>query len=174
MVRRDRATRLADVGGIALRPARAAIERASGAILAAGHDLCFLPELAGRLSPGFVEGAYTAGEAAFCADAADPLAYYGARWAAKEAAYKAVTELAARLRAPLAGLSTLRDYEVVHEEGRAVPALRLRGRPAAFLHEVSRERDVTVSLSITRERDYAAAFVVIAAVPKGAGERGGE
>jgi phosphopantetheine--protein transferase-like protein len=165
MFRRDRAARLADVGGIALRPARAKIERGDGAVLAAGHDLCFLPEFAERLNPRFIERAYTAGEAAYCEDAADPVPYFGARWAAKEATYKAISQLATRLRAPLTGLATFRDYEVVHEDGSAVPRLQLHGRPLAFLEEVSRERDVTLSLSLTHERDYAAAFVVIAAVP---------
>ncbi len=165
MLRRTRANRLADVGRIAVHAAREGLESPSiGARLGVGHDLVYLPDFAPHLAPRFVERAYTPAEAAYCADASDPLPYFAARWAAKEAAYKAFSELAAAFRAPAAGLTNFRCYEVVHEDGLAVPRLRLHGAAERLMAELSARGPVTTSLSLTHERDYAAAFVVLAVV----------
>ncbi len=165
--RRDRAERLWDVARLAAREpaARLARER-EGAILAAGHDLVCIPEFAPLLRPRFIERAFTPAEAADAAGSFDPRVYFAARWAAKEAAYKCFCQLAEKLGLPQDGLACFRNYEVAAGVGSAIPRLVFHERPARLIEELARERDVEVSLSLTHERDYAAAFVVAVAVPR--------
>ncbi len=93
------------------------------------------PRLAGRL--------FSDDELAYCSRHGRPARHLAARFAAKEAAVKAL------------GLDhfTPRSIEVV--EGRP-PTLRLHGRAA----ELARERRVELSLSLTHAREIAAAVVV--------------
>jgi holo-[acyl-carrier protein] synthase len=171
LVRRDRAKRLSDVAQLAARgtaaPREAALGRAAP-LVAAGHDLVYLPEFAARLGESFVERAFTREEAAAAGGAEDPVPHFAARWAAKEAARKAFTDLAARLGVSPDGLGASRQYEVARRAGLATPALVLHDRARGLADELAREGTVVVSLSITDERDYAAAFVVILYAPRGA------
>ncbi|GIK77510.1 MAG: holo-ACP synthase [Thermoleophilia bacterium] len=92
------------------------------------------PRLAGRL--------FRPGELAACAGRARPARHLAARFAAKEAAIKA-----------LGGGFPPRDVEVV---GSPAPRLRLHGRAAA----VAAERGVELAVSLTHSRDNAAAVVL--------------
>lgn len=170
--RRDRRTRLADVARIASRDGAALIDGCGeGASLAVGHDLVFLPEFASKLRPRFLERVYTAAEIARADEAFDRTTYFASRWAAKEAAHKAFCDLTAALGAPQDGLACFRQYEITRRDGLAVPALVLHDRAAQIVDDLAREADVRVSLSLTDEREYAAAFVVIACVPRRARQR---
>ena len=95
---------------------------------------------------------FTPGEAAYAHGCADPAPRFAARLAAKEAAYKALSGNV------LARAIGWRELEVVAlGEGRA-PELRLHGTAA----ERGRELGVARAwLSLTHERGYAAAFVVL-------------
>ncbi len=77
-----------------------------------------------------------------CAGRARPGRHLAARFAAKEAAIKA-----------LGGGCAPRDVEVV---GGPAPALRLHGRAA----ELAAERGVALAVSLTHSRDNAAAVVL--------------
>ena len=164
--------KLAGTTGAAARDAgRRGGPGAAGALVAAGHDLVYLPDLAPRLRPRFVARAYTGGEAAEAGALPDPLPFFGTRWAAKEAAYKAFCDLVAALGRAPDGLACVRNYEVSRRAGTVIPELVLHGAPADLLAELARGADVAVSLSLTDERDYAAAFVVISVVPQRSGGR---
>jgi phosphopantetheine--protein transferase-like protein len=164
--RRDRAARLADVAGIATAPARQrALARAAASMIVVGTDLVYLPEFAGRLAPRFIERAYTTAEATYASEHYDRVPPLAARWAAKEAAYKAFSALVAKLGVAGGGLACFRQYEVLPAPGTVVPELRLGGRAAALVAEMRSRGAVDVSLSLTHERDYASAFVVIAFFP---------
>jgi holo-[acyl-carrier protein] synthase len=127
----------------------------AGSALAAGCDLVYLPDFKERALPRFLERAFTLGEVRDSLGKADSLASLAARWAAKEAAYKAFSQLAVAHSLDLLGLAVFRHYEVV-SQGRG-PQLSLLGRPLA----VAEELRVHVSLSLTHDGDYAAAFVVL-------------
>jgi holo-[acyl-carrier protein] synthase len=95
----------------------------------------------------FLERCFTEGERRFCDARHDPATPYAARFAAKEAASKA-------LGAP-AGIRWT-DVEVEREEG--APRLRLSGVAGT----VARERGVTrIHLSLTHDGGVAAAVVVL-------------
>ena len=120
-----------------------------------GIDLAHLPEFERHDHPRFHKRVFSDGELTEAGGALESLA---ARWAAKEAAYKAFSQLAAALQLDAEGLATFRDYQV---QGRQ-PRLVLSGRPAQLVEELQRGgRAVSMSLSLTHDGDYAAAFVVI-------------
>lgn len=102
------------------------------------------PERAGR----FLDRCFTSGERAYCQGARDGAARYGARFAAKEAASKA-------LGAP-AGVRWT-DVEVVKEGGGA-PSLVLHGVAAARARELAVAR---VHVSLTHDGGIAAAVVAL-------------
>jgi holo-[acyl-carrier protein] synthase len=133
--------------------------------IAAGHDLVYIPEFRRLLRPRFIARAFTAAEASASEEAFDSATYLASRWAAKEAAYKAVCDLSASRGLTLDGLASFRDYEVVRRPGTPVPALVFHGGPQRVLALLSGDSCVEVSLSLTHEHDYAAAFVVIACAP---------
>lgn len=127
----------------------------AGSALASGCDLVYLPDFKQRALPRFLERAFTLGEVRATLDKADSLASLAARWAAKEAAYKAFSQLAVSHSLDPLGLAVFRDYEVV-SQGRA-PRLVLHRRPLAIAEELH----LQVALSLTHDGDYAAAFVVL-------------
>jgi phosphopantetheine--protein transferase-like protein len=120
--------------------------------LSVGCDLVHLREFHKRLKPRFVERAFTPGEIHDALDKGDALASLGARWAAKEAAFKAFSQAAEERGLERKGLGVFRHYEV---RGRN---LILDGKPKALLALLRAK----ISLSLTHDGDYAAAFVVIA------------
>jgi phosphopantetheine--protein transferase-like protein len=120
-----------------------------------GCDLVFLPEFHERTHEKFLERAFGEEELREARGRFDSTAALAARWAAKEAAYKAFSQLASALGLPAEGLAIFRHYQVGADGPR--PILRLQGRPAQIVEETR----ASVSLSLTHDGDYAAAFVVI-------------
>ncbi|HEU5318018.1 MAG TPA: holo-ACP synthase [Chloroflexota bacterium] len=139
--------------------------------VAAGHDLVFVPEFRRLLRPRFIERAYTAAEVTESRERSDPAAYFASRWAAKEAAYKALCDLALRSGRTTDGLACFRDYEVVRRLGSRVPALAFHGEAARLLAELEKDGHVSVSISLTDEHEYAGAFVVVGATRVASGTR---
>lgn len=141
-------------------------DRAAGASVAVGHDLVYVPAFAPLVRPRFIARAFTPREAAAARRSWNPAGFLALRWAAKEAAYKALCELAAARGLPLQGLASFRHYEVVRRAQTRVPALRLRGGPGRLVGALARTHCVSISLSLSDEEAYAAAVVVIACVPR--------
>ncbi len=99
-------------------------------------------ESALRRRPRLAERLFRPAELAAAAERARPGRHHAARFAAKEAAIKA-----------LGGGCVPRDVEV---EGTGAPTLRLHDRAAAR----ARERGVPLSVSMTHSREAAAAVVL--------------
>ncbi len=100
--------------------------------------------------PGFVERVFSAGEINYCQSKARPEQSYAARFAAKEAVMKA-------LGTGWDGRVNWVDIEVVMNAG---------GSPQLRLHNGSLERMAMLAadnilLSLTHEKEYALAFVVL-------------
>ena len=122
-----------------------------------GVDIVKIPRLEAMLAtggPDFQKLCWTADELIHCAGSTSRLA---ARWAAKEAAMKALGR----------GIGDINptDIEVRGLEGQQ-PTLHLRGTALAF----AREHQIYLALSMSHEDDLAIAFVV--AVPKQSGKGG--
>ncbi len=99
---------------------------------------------------GFADEVFTQGERRYCDARPSSAHHYAARFAAKEAFLKAVgTGL-------FAGVS-LQDVEVDRDDA-GPPRLRLGPSAAAALARVGA---TTVHLSLSHERDYAVAMVVL-------------
>lgn len=114
---------------------------------APGIDLIEIERLERALErrPGLAERVFTDAERRYAAGRARPGRHLAARFAAKEAALKAL------------GLGGLRLHEVeVQGGGDEPPTLRLSGVAAA----VARERGVELGVSLTHSRELAAAVVV--------------
>jgi holo-[acyl-carrier protein] synthase len=111
-----------------------------------GIDLIEIERLERALErrPSLAERVFTADELRFVADHRRPGRHLAARFAAKEAALKAL------------GLGGLRMHEVeVVGGGGEAPALRLYGRAA----EVAEQQGVALEVSLTHSRELAAAVV---------------
>jgi len=125
-----------------------------------GIDICSTDRMRKALdrSPFLRGEVFSPGEQEYCDDSRYPETHYAARWAAKEACLKA------HGLSPMA--YDLTRLEVVHAEG-GRPVLRV-GCPEirADLARVSRagdleDRDPRIQLSISHERDYAVACVMV-------------
>lgn len=119
-----------------------------------GLDFVDVPRVRTLLAQhdAFARKVFTPDEQAYCERYPDPAPHYAARFAAKEAALKALGIGIS----PLGIDRALRDIEVVRH-GRA-PALGLRGRPARRARALG---VVDSALSLTHERDSALASVVL-------------
>ena len=118
----------------------------------AGIDLIEIVRIERALErrPALAERVFTRAELEHAEGRARPGRHLAARFAAKEAALKAL------------GLGGLRLHEVeVEGGGDKAPALRLNGSAAA----AARERGVHLDVSLTHSRDLAAAVVVARPVP---------
>lgn len=111
---------------------------------AVGIDLVEIDRVERALErhPRLAERLFRPGELAACRTRRRPARHLAARFAAKEAAIKA-----------LGGGFAPRDVEVV---GGPAPALRLHGEAAA----IASQRGVELSVSLTHSRDDAAAVVL--------------
>jgi holo-[acyl-carrier protein] synthase len=117
-----------------------------------GIDLVEVPrirEMLERHGQRFKERTFTAGEIAYCDACADPAMHYAARFAAKEAAAKALgTGLWAE------GV-VWTDIEVVRE---------VSGKPQIALHGAAKQHAANANclVSLTHTRDLAMAQVILA------------
>ncbi len=123
-------------------------------IPAIGIDLVDVGRLRDSIERGgqaFLDKVYTADEQAYCAGRADPAPHYAARFAAKEAAMKALGYGFGQ------GGVGFRDFELLRDDaGR--PRLQLAGAAAERARE-SGVRGLRVSITHT---DHGAAAVVVA------------
>lgn len=117
-----------------------------------GIDLIEIERLERALErrPRLAERLFTAGELAYARARVRPGRHLAARFAAKEAAVKALGGTALPLR----------EIEVEGADQQA-PRLRLHGRAAA----VAVERGVELQVSLTHSRDVAAAAVLAVPAP---------
>jgi holo-[acyl-carrier protein] synthase len=117
-------------------------------ILGVGIDLCPIGRMARALCrQRFVERIFTPGERAYCQQRGEPAQHFAARFAAKEAALKA-------LGVP----SGLRWHELeVQADPSGAPRLVLRGSAAAAAAAAGISR---LHLSLTHSADTAAAVVI--------------
>lgn len=124
-------------------------------ILGTGFDLVAVSRFARFIARRGDRGlgrVFTPGELAYCLAHTDPVPFFAARFAAKEAFYKAV----GTGMGPAGGW---KDVEVVRlVSGR--PRLMVHGRAAALVHDMQ-VRNIHISLSHTPES--AGAFVVVEA-----------
>ena len=138
---------------------------ASIPLLRHGIDLCEVERIRRAVegTPGFVDRVFTEGERAYCRSQADPAMHYAARFAAKEAALKA-------LGIGLGGIGvtrSLQDVEVVRDGG--PPRLRLAGKPGRVAAGLGIR---ATSLSLTHTKEHAVASVVMLGTAPEEGEDG--
>lgn len=124
-------------------------------ILGTGFDLVAVPRFARFLERRGERGLtrlFTAGELEYCLTHTDPAPFLAARFAAKEAFYKAIGTGVG----PAGGW---KDVEVVRlASGR--PLLMLHGRAASLVHDMQAK---TVHLSLSHTNETAGAFVILEA-----------
>ena len=131
----------------------------TGNIIGIGIDLAKIPrmrEVVTRWDERFLRRVFTDDEIAYCRRRRDPIPHFAARFAAKEAALKA---LGTGLRM---GVSW-RELEVRRERGQA-PTMALSGR-SREIAVAKGARSVLVSL--THDGDYALAQVMLVGGPPG-------
>lgn len=147
---------VAALSGIAVRP--------GGAIHGVGVDVAVISRvrrLYERYGDRFLRRTYTEGERRYALEYRDPAPSLAARWAAKEAALKA-------LGAGMAPGMTWRDFEVVRHGG--PPRIVFGG----IAGDIARRAAVgPAHLALTHDGDLAVAFVVLERGPltPGASER---
>jgi holo-[acyl-carrier protein] synthase len=124
-------------------------------IVGIGCDLVHVPRVARllqRWDQRFLDRVFSPAEQAYCRRFLDPAPSFAARFAAKEAFYKAIS------RGNTLSL-WFRDAEVVHEVGRV---LRLELSPRA--QELASAAGVSrTHLTLTHDGEYAGAYVVLEA-----------
>jgi len=122
-------------------------------IVGTGIDIAEVPRIAysiERFGSRFIQRVFTEGEIRYCESKANRAERYAARFAAKEAAMKALgTGWNYGVR--------WRDVEVVREPG-GRPTIRFRGKAAEFAARIHAKN---VSLSLTHTRDQAMASVIL-------------
>jgi holo-[acyl-carrier protein] synthase len=132
----------------------------NGAIVGIGIDLVKISRVRdalGRWADRFLKRVLSQEESAYCRARIDPAPHVAARFAAKEAAMKA-------LGVGWAGASW-REFEVVNMPS-GQPQLRLSGRAAQRLASLGAD---AAFVSLTHDGDYAAAQVIISRAPAAAG-----
>jgi holo-[acyl-carrier protein] synthase len=130
-----------------------ATTRLAAMIVGVGHDVFEVARMEaelGREGPPFRDGLFTAAEVAYCEAKRYPARHFAARFAAKEAVFKALGEDPAR--GP-----RWREVEIFNEA---------TGKPRVVLHgktrDLARDRQVdAVLLSMSHTADLAAATVVL-------------
>ena len=118
-------------------------------IVGIGVDVVEIERVRGILErrPGFDDRVFTPDEVAKCREAADPAPCLAARWAAREAAVKA-----------LGGVPGMAYTDITVDTGaEGDPTLTLAGSARERAHEVGADR---VLVSLSHERTIAAAFCV--------------
>lgn len=107
-------------------------------------------EVVRKWEEDFLQRVFTPGEIEYCYRKRDPFPSLSVRFAAKEAVIKAS---GSQVSIPLT------DIEVVNDD-RGNPAIRPRGALGTFLRENSLSK---VHLSLSHEKEYGIAFVVLEA-----------
>lgn len=117
------------------------------AIAGVGIDVVEIDRFAAVLErrPRIAERCFTPDEAAYCSSRGFPAQHFAARFAAKEAAGKALG----------IGMTRWREVEVVR--GRGAPTIALHGRYADRARELGVAR---IHISLTHGRDSAMAFAI--------------
>ena len=121
-------------------------------ILGTGIDICEVPRIGAsiaRFGERFLERVFTAGEIRYCQSKKNSTERFAGRFAAKEAAMKALGTGAAR------GV-TWTSIEVTHAIG-GRPTLRLHGKTAELAEQLGVRR---IALSITHTERTAMAMVI--------------
>jgi holo-[acyl-carrier protein] synthase len=121
-------------------------ELSAGKNFAVGNDLVFMPNFLLSLTDDFKKRAYTENELEYCEQFNDSALRYASTWAAKEAVYKAVKQLAPN------ALSWKR-IEIIRE--------KIGGRPHVILHDHDHPFKISLSISHDGEYIWAAALVEI-------------
>lgn len=121
-------------------------------ILGTGIDICEVPRIAAsiaRFGDRFLERVFTTEEIRYCKSKKNSVERFAARFAAKEAAMKALGTGAAR------GV-TWTSIEVAHAPG-GRPVLRLYGKTEQIAEQLGVRR---IALSVTHSEDSAIAMVI--------------
>jgi holo-[acyl-carrier protein] synthase len=122
-------------------------------IVGTGIDIAEVPRIAEsieRFGDRFLRRIYTEGEIQYCASKANRVERYAARFAAKEAAMKALgTGWSRGVR--------WRDIEVVRQPG-GRPTLKFHGKAAEFAARLS-AKNIALSLSHTPEQAIASVIL---------------
>ena len=133
-------------------------------IIGIGTDLCDIRRIEksmDKYGARFVNRIFTAGEQAYCEPKSGKASYYAKRFAAKEAAAKA-------LAGAKTGHLTWKDVEVSNDPS---------GRPVIKLHRGASDRLSAMTpsghkghihISLTDDYPYAQAFAICEAIPSGA------
>jgi holo-[acyl-carrier protein] synthase len=122
-------------------------------IIGIGHDIVFVPRMAEvieRWQQRVLDRVFSPGEQAYCHAHREHARHFAARFAAKEAFYKAASR---GKPLPL----RFRDAEVVHARGQEL-RLELSDRARDITRDLG---IVAVHLSLSHDGEYASAFVVI-------------
>jgi holo-[acyl-carrier protein] synthase len=114
-------------------------------------DVARFARVAARHDPGFIEALFRPEEIAWCSARKHRDRHLAARFAAREAALKA-------LGTGLVGPMSWRDIEVVPGDGPGTVSLTLRGEVGA---EAERQGVTRLHLSMSMSREIAAAVVVL-------------
>lgn len=120
-----------------------------------GIDTVYIPDIRrfldrGAISSSFFARTFTDAERKAAGDEENQAEYYAARFATKEAVFKALAHLLRDKSFDLRIIETLH-----HADG--APYINCSGALQPFLNEAGIE---TIHLSVTTEKDYASAFVV--------------
>src|SRR4051794_31366541 len=122
-------------------------------IVGTGIDICEVARVRAaidRFGPRFLKRVFTAAEREYCESKRNRIERYAARFAAKEAAMKAI---GTGLRRGV----TWQDFEVGREPG-GRPVLLIKGRAAEFAAKLEMKR---AALSITHTKEQAMAQVIL-------------
>lgn len=136
-------------------------------IVGIGADLCDIRRIEqsiDRFGQRFLDRCFTAGEQTACNDRADRAARFARRYAAKEAAAKA-------LGTGIGEFAGLKEIEVISRPN-GKPDLILTGQAAATLARLCPDGAAGhAHISISDEAPYALAYVILEALPAGDTDR---
>lgn len=127
-------------------------------IVGMGVDLAEVPRIRAsmeRFGERFRDRIYTPGEVAYCERKANPYERYAARFAAKEAAMKAIGT-------GMSGGVRWREFEVVNLPS-GKPTLRFHGKAAEFAARLGVNH---ATLSLTHTAETAMAYVILENAPE--------
>lgn len=119
--------------------------------LSVGIDVVSIDRISESLTDGVVDRVFTDEEASYCRSQVDSPQHFAARWAAKEAAIKALPDDA-----------TVAPEEIEVVGGGCQPTLMLSGAAAKMQRSFAPNSSTSVSLTHDRSEGIAAAVVALA------------